>query len=280
MNQENAQICAKWETAMTAQNLSKNTIKERIRTVTAFGRDMEVNVLDATTDTILEWIAKKPTAHTKWSYFRSLKAFYVWLHNMEIRIKNPLTNVPSPKCPKCKPRPVADAHITRVLSGHLHKRTRAMILLAAFAGLRIHEIAKIHGSDYDPETGQLTIIGKGQQMAIVPLHPALQEFFAGMPRDGWWFPSYKYPDEHLKSRSVGRTISDTFERHGINMTAHQLRHSFGTDLVANGVDIRIVQTLMRHESIQSTVIYVAVSDTQQRQALTTLNVPQPEKEQA
>ncbi|WP_420885082.1 tyrosine-type recombinase/integrase, partial [Actinotignum sanguinis] len=58
------------------------------------------------------------------------------------------------------------------------------------------------------------------------------------------------------------------------------RHSFGTDLVANGVDIRIVQTLMRHESIQSTVIYVAVSDTQQRQALTTLTVPQPEKEQA
>ncbi|WP_185933736.1 tyrosine-type recombinase/integrase [Actinobaculum suis] len=277
MRDVNLSICMKWEKAMTAQNLSVRTINERIRVVSAFARDMHVDLLEAGVEQILEWIADKPSANTKWTYFRSLKAFYVWLTAMKYAQNNPLEHVPAPKCPKHHPRPVANVHIQRVLSSNLHRRTRAMILLATFAGLRIHEIAKIHGNDYDPETGQLTVLGKGNQLAIIPLHPTLQEFFAHMPCDSWWFPSYIHPGKPIKSSSVGRTISETFGRHGIRMTAHQLRHSFGTNLVAKGVDIRVVQTLMRHESLQSTAIYVAVDDTQRRDALMKLDIPKPER---
>lgn len=51
------------------------------------------------------------------------------------------------------------------------------------------------------------------------------------------------------------------------MTAHQLRHYFATTLIATGIDIRIVQTLMRHENLSTTARYVGISRAQQREAI-------------
>lgn len=53
----------------------------------------------------------------------------------------------------------------------------------------------------------------------------------------------------------------------IDGTAHQLRHWYGTALLDAGTDVRVVQELMRHLSIQSTTIYTRVSDVQRRDAI-------------
>lgn len=259
---------------MLAQALRERTISERIRMILSFTKETNANLLSTDHIQIAEWLAKKRTASTKWSYYRNFKAFFHWLEITERRIDNPLKKLPAPRCPKSTPRPIDSVHIRTVLLGRLHLRTRAMILLAAFAGLRVHEIAKIHSRDFDPATGTLYIEGKGGKTAICPLHADLVEFLKrAMPRTGYWFPSYKYPGTHIKGRSVGRVISDAFERKGIEMTAHQLRHSFGTDLVAAGIDIRVVQVLMRHESIQSTAIYVGITEAQQQKAINVLSIP-------
>lgn len=62
-------------------------------------------------------------------------------------------------------------------------------------------------------------------------------------------------------------ISHAFAQVGVQATAHQLRHFYATELLASGADIRIVQTLMRHENLSTTAIYTKVSEEQQRAAL-------------
>lgn len=62
------------------------------------------------------------------------------------------------------------------------------------------------------------------------------------------------------------------ERAGVHGTPHQLRHFFGTSLLDAGVDLRTVQELMRHESLQSTQIYTHVSGTRKRDAVDLLRV--------
>ena len=61
-------------------------------------------------------------------------------------------------------------------------------------------------------------------------------------------------------------------RAGVDGTAHQLRHWYGTSLVRSGTDIRVAQTLMRHASLATTALYVAIDDGQQRDAIARLPV--------
>ncbi len=93
-----------------------------------------------------------------------------------------------------------------------------------------------------------------------------------MPATGWWFPMRGYPSEHVLSKSVSDIVGRTMRRAGVAGTPHSLRHWYATSLLDDGNDLRTVQELLRHKSIQSTQIYTRVSDSRQRDAITALNL--------
>lgn len=262
-----------WTLAMQAQSLRERTITERVRTVRAVHKDMNTTPLMISSDDIALWLARRPSAITKWSYYTNLNAFFRWLTFHDIRKDNPLNLLPKPKRPKYQPRPVASEAIARVLEKpRLYPNTRAYILLATFAGLRVHEIAKIHGKDYNPSNHSLIVEGKGGNQKLIPLHSALQELCTSMPRKTWWFPSPN--GGHIAGKAVSSAIKNAFRAIGVDMKPHQLRHSFATQLFHHGADIRVVQELMRHENIQTTALYTQVSETQKRTALENLSICQ------
>ena len=78
---------------------------------------------------------------------------------------------------------------------------------------------------------------------------------------------------HVDSKAVAQSIVDAFARVGITMTSHQLRHYFATALLEGGADARVVQTLMRHENLSTTALYMGVSVKQQKAALDALLMP-------
>lgn len=146
-----------------------------------------------------------------------------------------------------------------------------MILLAAYQGLRVHEIAKLRGEDVDLESMALYVVGKGNKPAVLPLHPEVAGFAAEgrFPAVGWWFPAYGRPGP-IQSAAVSKAIHDTMRRAGFEAKPHQLRHWYGTTLVRNGADLRTVQELMRHASLATTQIYTESSDQQKRRAIDSL----------
>ncbi|MEW6898709.1 tyrosine-type recombinase/integrase [Trueperella pyogenes] len=263
-------IIRDWKLAMRARSLSDRTIAERTRVAAQFFDCHQITPYDTDADLVLAWMAQLPSQTTRWSYFSSLRSLFIWMEHTGRLMPNPLMGIPIPKRPKYRPRPLALEHIEFVLSQKLRKKTRCMILLAFNCGLRVSEIAKVRGQDYDRTARTLTVEGKGGRLAVIPVNDALASFFDDMPRSGYWFPSHI--GGHIRSRSVGDRIVYTFRRYGITMTSHQLRHSFGTELLRAGVDIRVTQELMRHESIQTTALYTKVSDDQQREGTNLLPV--------
>ncbi len=177
--------------------------------------------------------------------------------------------ISKPKRPRSIPHPVSNHDLQRLLAVRAHRRTKAMILLAAFQGLRAHEIAKIKGEHLDLIERKMTVTGKGNVTAVLPLHHRVIEIAYQMPRRGYWFPGKDHG--HQRRESVCGTLKDAMIRAGVVGSGHWLRHWFGTALLESGVDLRTVQTLMRHQDLTSTAIYTRVSDQRQAEGIERLD---------
>lgn len=260
-----------WRTWMFAQSLSRRTVHERVSTVVRMAEWCQVVPHTATDDQIAAWLAQGGdwSARTRHTYHSALKAWFLWLQLKELRQDNPMIKVGKPKRIHSEPRPITDAELVRLLRIRMHRRTRAMLLLAAFAGLRVHEIAKIRGEHFDLISRRFTVNGKGDHTVTLPLHHMIVEIAYQMPRTGWWFPGSDHG--HQRRESVGGTIKEAMTRASVVGSAHQLRHWFGTALVEAGVDLRTVQELMRHRQLTSTQIYTKVADERRADGINRLN---------
>lgn len=255
---------------MRGQGLSARTITERIRVINQVTIATGTDPAALTPHTISAWLATLPSAATKNAYFTVLRAWNKWLVQSGHRADDPTTRVPRPKTPAGHPRPVTDTQLDAVLALPLRQDTRTKIILAAYAGMRVHEVAKIRGEDISPVAGTITITGKGGRTDTLPAHQLILQQASLYPRRGLWFPSPKDPAVPVRAKTVSRVISDAFDRADAPATAHQLRHYFATSLLRAGTDSRVVQSLMRHESLATTGRYLAVNVDQQRAALSGL----------
>lgn len=256
---------------MQGQGLSTRTITERIRVINQVTTATGTDPAALTPHAISAWLATLPSATTKNAYFTVLRAWSRWLVQSDHRTDDPTTRVPRPKTPAGHPRPVTDAQLDAVLALPLRQDTRTKIILAAWAGMRVHEIAKIKGEDISPVAGTITITGKGGRTDTLPAHQLILQQASLYPRKGFWFPSPRNPTVPVRAKTVSVVISQAFDRADAPATAHQLRHYFATSLLRAGTDSRVVQSLMRHESLATTGRYLAVDADQQRTALSGLH---------
>lgn len=261
-----------WTLTMQAQGLSQATITERTRLIHQLARTTGTDPAALTPHTLTVFLANIDSPVTADAYYSIARAWCTWLVRAGHRDDDPTMRVPRPRVPPARPRPITRPQLDTLLATPLRQDTRTKILLAAYAGLRIHEIAKIRGEDIDPAGGTLTVTGKGGRTDLLPAHPIILTQAASYPRKGHWFPSPTRPGQHVAAKTVGTVIARALRRSGIDATAHQLRHFFATSLLEAGVDSRIVQTLMRHASLATTGRYLGVTLAQQRQALTGLRI--------
>ena len=259
-----------WLIAMRAQGLATRTTTERARVIRQAARAAGTRPDELDPIAIQRFLAQATAPGTRYAYYSILRAWHRWLTRTGRRADDPTQLIDPPRMPAGHPRPLTRDQLDHVLALDLHPDTRTKILLAAYAGLRAHEIAKIRGQDIDTRAGTLTVTGKGGRTDTLPLHPRIAAEAASRPGEGYWFPSPTRPGRPVTGKSVTRAISAALRRAGVNATAHQLRHTFATELLASGADSRIVQTLMRHSSLATTARYLGVSTDQQRAAITAL----------
>ncbi|KDP02919.1 integrase [Mycobacterium avium subsp. hominissuis 3388] len=263
-----------WEIHMRGAGRSERTIRDGRLRIEHMERFTGKTVATMTPLDVSQFLAR-PTlnAWSKASYFGSIASFYRWYGvNGGVDIT---ARLPRPKMPKSTPRPISDAQLRELLATNMRPKTRVMIMLAALAGLRVHEIAQVRGEDVDIEARTLRVTGKGNRTETLPLHPLLVEVARVMPRRGWWFMgNSKRPGQPIARRSVSEIIQMAMERAGIpGGTAHRLRHWYGTKLVADGADLRTVQGLMRHANLNTTAVYVQVVDGKRGEAIDRLTLP-------
>src|SRR3954466_11175158 len=138
------------------------------------------------------------------------------------------------------------------------------------AGLRVSEVVALKVGDIDSERMLLRVErGKGGKDRHAMLSPQLLEMLRTWWREGrrrslllpggWLFPG-RNPVEPLSARQLGRVAAQAA---GINkrVSPHTLRHSFATHLLEQGVDIRVIQTLLGHAKLDTTALSTRVAST-------------------
>jgi site-specific recombinase XerD len=263
-------------TYQLAKGLARRTIQNRHECMTLLAKETGKPPGEISKQDLLIRLSRDITPSSKQrerSYFRS---YFQFLLSEGHRTDDPSAGLPAIKAKRAKPRPLTAAQVNAMLNGGAYAHTRTMILLAAYQGLRAHEIAKIRGQDIDRSSGLLTVVGKGSVRAELPLHPVIAEEAMAYPMRGYWFPGRgTNTTGHIHSKSVSDLMRRALDRAGITtarLTGHSLRHFFGTELVRAGTDLRTAQELLRHASLATTQIYVEIAQEQQEAAILALPV--------
>jgi len=263
-----------WACWQRAARYAETTATVRARTVDRFARESSVSPVTATHDDLVGWFADHSDLSRSSSalYFDHLNSWFGWLIRMDYRTDNPMRKLMKPSRTIGEPRPCSDGDLIRLLSVQMHRRTRVMVLLAALAGLRVSEVARVKGEDIDAGRRVIWVVGKGSTRKSIPLHPALLAAAQEMPRAGWWFPGrYERAGACMQACSVSHVIGRAMRRAGVPGTPHALRHWFGSTLLADGADLRTVQELLRHSSVATTQIYTRVPDDRRQEAVALLD---------
>lgn len=155
------------------------------------------------------------------------------------------------------------------------RRDKAILELLFSTGLRVSELCSLNRDSVDRRSDEFSVRGKGGKIRVVFLSPAakkaLQDYlnkredvdealFARIQK----VKSQKDSDLRLTPRSIQRLVKHYAAAAGIakEIHVHTLRHTFATDLLRNGADLRSVQALLGHASVTTTQIYTHITDTQ------------------
>ncbi len=154
----------------------------------------------------------------------------------------------------------------------MNLRNQAILKLFFSSGLRISELVSLDRDSINLKTGEFSIRGKGAKLRLAFLSDVAKEAieqYLKKRKDvdpALFIRTVKNPEKfdnlRLTARSIQRMIKKQAVKAGLvkKVTPHILRHSFATDLLQNGADIRSVQALLGHSSISTTQIYTHVTN--------------------
>lgn len=248
-----ADLIADHLTYMKASGYRPETIRAARLLLPRLNRELPDSVATATEREWREWLAKFHHPKTIDTYLCHITRWGRWLLETGETDLDPTARLKRPRVPKTLPRPARDEQVRWCLSRPSPWRER--FALAALAGLRAAEISHIDRADIDADLVRV-INGKAGKDRNIPTEPQLWRIIDPLPAG----PIVRRPrggpaDPAWLSRAAALYLSS----HGMPVRLHNLRHWFATSLIEAGVDIRVIQILMGHESIATTEIYTHVS---------------------
>ncbi len=187
----------------------------------------------------------------------ALVGFYRWALRSGLIDEDPSCSIPSVRVPAGIPRPAPEPVLACALEA-ADTRTRLMLRLAGFAGLRAGEISRVHSRDL---TGDLLIVhGKGGRQREIPIvDDGDRERISSA--DGWLFPSPA--GGHLTPAYVSKLMRTALDG---AWTGHTLRHRFGTRAYEGSRDLLAVCRLLGHANPATTLVYVRMPEDHMRDA--------------
>ena len=272
------------------------TVENYDHYLTVFFDQMKIEqVGDITEDRIREfrlWLNRQPGTgsatmkrRTQNYYLIALRAFLKYLRKRGVEGLNP-ERIELAKLPERQIDVVTSQELDRLLKAPeeafkkendpekrlKYLRDKAILELLFSTGLRVAELCALN-SDIDLSRDDLSVRGKGEKVRVVFLSPAAKDSVAAYLKARKDMEEALFVDGRASSlhritpRDVQRHIKTYAAKAGITtkVTPHTLRHVFATDLLSNGADLRSVQALLGHASINTTQIYTHVTDSHLRE---------------
>ncbi len=217
---------------------------------------------------------KGDVSSTRISKIIILRNFFEYLiKRLKIQMENPMDDIDSPKTNKRLPKPITPSQaeaLLNIVDGENKVRDLAIIRIFLDCGLRVSEMSLIDLNHINED--ELRVIGKGDKERMVYLSDncldTINEYLKIRPMGD-------YSNALFISRLTGRLsiegiqlmIKTYLTRIGAgDKSVHSLRHTFACTKLAQGVDIRTLQEMMGHESIETTAKYLKVTDETKKKA--------------
>lgn len=206
---------------------------------------------------------RNASTHTQAQYVSALKFFY----NVTVKKPEVVKDIPYPKQSRRLPDILSPEEVMRVFKTVRSIKYKAIIATAYAAGLRISEVCTLRITDIDSQRMRIHIrSGKGDKDRYVILAESLltllrQYFSTVQPKGEFLFPG-RAPGSHISTSTVTLVLRKIIQQTGLSkkVTMHTFRHCFATHLLEGGADIRVLQALLGHSSITTTLRYTHITD--------------------
>lgn len=230
--------------------------------------DEKTNISKLTTDDIIKYfkkdfIDKGLSAATYNVNLAAVRFFY--LICFERSISKVL--LPNSKLRKRFPKIVTKELFLKIINNEDNLEHKCWLLLSFCCGLRISEVATIKIEDIYSKERKLRVLGKGnkERFTILPdiVIKFLRLFYQKKRythKKGYLFIGQNV-NNHICERTIGNYFSSLKKEYNLppEITEHSLRHSFATYFLMNGGDLLVLKSMMGHKSLNSTSIYVHLS---------------------
>lgn len=208
-------------------------------------------------------------------HLSAVRSFYNYLVEIKACQSNPFSNLKNPKVAKKLPNFLNNNESLNIINAKatataLDIRNTLILDFLYTTGLRVSELVAIQLEDLNSSDYSIKVLGKGSKERIVFYKACNQELlkeYINVARpnilegntSNYLFTSKS--GKALTTRTIENIVKKQAQERGINskVTPHTLRHTFATDLLNNGADIRSVGELLGHESLSTTQIYTHVT---------------------
>lgn len=205
----------------------------------------------------------------------SLKSFYAWMYLQKKVDSDPFEYVHSPKATHALPDFFSEKEIDSLLTANekrtdrLKNRDQALLMLMFASGLRASEVVNLTFNQVDFDNRIMKISGKGNKDRLVPFTNSAKEamlnYINGLRKDllkedtKYIFLNSK--GNKMTVRGLEYILDEIEAKTGLygKIHPHMLRHSFATKMLNRGADLRTIQELLGHSSIETTSIYTHVA---------------------
>tara|TARA_B100000780_G_scaffold102661_1_gene71812 strand:- start:756 stop:1655 length:900 start_codon:yes stop_codon:yes gene_type:complete len=264
--------------------LANNTIEAYIRDLNklntfCFSKLAIIDCTKVTTENIREFIIElheqQASSKSQARILSSLKSFYNYLEIEECITLNPFSKIDSPSIERKLPDTLSLGEIDEIiksvdLSANFGERNRTILETLYSCGLRVTELVNLQCSRLFLNDGFLIVLGKGSKERLVPLNKTLitylknyLQFIRAHQTIGTGHEDFVFLNN--RGKQLTRVMIFTIVKKqttiaGITkkVSPHTFRHSFASHLLAGGADLRAIQSLLGHESISTTEIYLHV----------------------
>lgn len=275
------------------RSFSDNTLDAYLRDIRKLGdyatqELKQANPLEITYENIQEYLfqlsKEKFSERTQARWISSIKAFFKYLLDDEVRPDNPASLLEGPKLGLYLPDTLSLEEVEKILSAidistALGTRNQCMIEVLYGCGLRVSELITLKISNINFKELYLKVDGKGNKTRFVPLAEytakLIQQYMTDVRMNATI--NRKHEDTlFLNSRGAGMSriivfiiIKELTEKAGIRkkISPHTFRHSFATHLLQNGADLRYIQEMLGHSSITTTEIYTHLKNEELRDVI-------------
>lgn len=273
------------------KNLSHNTIlayKQDLKAFHQFIDEANFSIAQVDSSLVSQFFTKFSqsgrSAKTRARMQSCLREFFSYLFKLQLVLSNPLEHMEFPKLQKKLPQWLNEKEVDKVLSAPTYDsplgiRDKAILELLYYTGMRVSELVEleIKSIQYDKEC--IVVNGKGSKERVVPLQKHVIFWLKKYQEEvrPLWANEEKDKNRFFLSQKrlpiTRQKVWDLIKKYteGSEASPHTLRHSFATNLLERGADLKTIQALLGHANLSTTGIYAHVQMSRLKQTVSILS---------